>query len=285
MGKTTENIEYYLDPENDKDYLQDLLLNIKEAFKNQENLNFKIVEPKEKGFLVKAGGLFGYVSYNHMPWEYISINYWNNASDFLINQIFTGKIHKLDENPISIIIDGKTQSFEKPQLTEFNQYRGIVLNKAKYGLFIDIGFHFNWKYGSLLGLLHKSGLIDPTDYDNANNGKEITATFCGYNQEGKLIFGDNIDRGKWMTDELYQLIGTVQKVKVVKKDGENIKYLVLNKHKARIPVMQEHYPNFRASAKKFIEKLENEQVIDCFVMRMNKTKDCFVLKLLIEPKN
>lgn len=285
MGKTTENIEHYLDPENDKDYLQDLLINIKEAYTNQENLNFRIVERKEKGFSVKVNGLFAYVSFNYMPWEYVSVNHWHNVSDFLINKIFKGKVHILEENPISIIIDGKIQTFEKPHLTEFNQYNGIVLNKAKYGLFVDIGYHFDWKYGSMLGLIHKSSMLDKIDYENVVEGNEITTTFCGYNTNGKLIFGDNRDREIWMTNELQNLIGTVQKVKVLKKDNEPIDYYVLRKYKARIPISQAYYPNFRTSAEKFINQLENEQEIDCLIMRMNKTKDSFILKLLIKPKN
>jgi len=70
LGKTAENIEYYLDSKNDKDYLQDLLLNIKKAYKNQTKLTFRIVKPKDKGFLVKVGGLFAFVSFNHFGWSY-----------------------------------------------------------------------------------------------------------------------------------------------------------------------------------------------------------------------
>ena len=75
MGKTAENIEYYLDSKNDKDYLQDLLLNIKKAYTNQESLTFRIVEPKKKGFLVKVSGLFAYVSFKHLGWSYPSIEF------------------------------------------------------------------------------------------------------------------------------------------------------------------------------------------------------------------
>ncbi len=284
MGKTAENIEYYLDPKNDKDYLQDLFLNIKTAYENQKKLNFKIVEIKEKGFLVKASGLFAYVSFLHMPWEYPSVDYWHNISDFLIGKVFKGKVYDLKENPISIILDGKVTTFEKPKLTEFKQYKGIVLHKAKYGLFIDIGYHFNWKYGSLFGLIHKSSMAK-ADYASACVGTLITTTFCDYNYEGKLILGDNRDRIKWMTKELQQLIGTIQKVKVIKNKDKPVEYYVLSKHKAQLPINQLFYPNFKNSAKKFITNLEHEEVIDCLIVRMNKTKDCFILKLLIEPKN
>ena len=197
MGKTTENIEYYLDSKNDKDYLQDLLLNIKNAYTNQENLTFRIVEPKEKGFLVKVGGLFAFVSFNHLGWSYPSIEFWTNASKSIVGSFFTGKIHNVEENPISIKIDAKEQEFDNPNLEKYAEYHGVILQKTKYGVFVDLGFHFNWKFGSLLGLVHKSTLINESDYDNWKVGEEIITLFQGHNENGQPILGDNRERGKW----------------------------------------------------------------------------------------
>lgn len=282
MGKTTENIEYYLDPENDKDYLQDLLLNIKEVYANQESLTFQIVEPKEKGFTAKIGGLFAFISFNHFGWSYPTLEYWKNVSKSLAGSYFTGKIHNVEENPISIQIDAKEQIFDKPNLEKYGEYRGVIAEKPKYGIFVDLGLHFNWKYGSLLGLVHKSTLLDQTDYENWNVGEQITTLYQGLNENGQIVLGDNRERGKWLNGEMDKLIGTIQKVSVVINENGKSEFYVLGEHKAGIPILKEYYPNFRTTAKKYVYGLKNGEIIDCEVVKINKRKDSFVLKLLIE---
>lgn len=282
MGKTAENIEYYLDPKNEKDYLQDLLLNIKEAHTSQENLTFRIVEPKEKGFTVKVGGLFAFISFNHFGWSYPSIEFWKNASNSLVGSYFTGKIHNVEENSISIQIDAKEQIFNKPNLVKFSEYRGVIVQKPKYGIFVDLGLHFNWKFGSLLGLVHKSTLINQTDYENWNVGEQITTLFQGFNENEQLVLGDNRERGKWLNGEMDKLINTIQKVSVVINENGKSEFYVLGEHKATIPIKKEFYPNFRTTAKKYIYGLKNGEIIDCEIIKINKRKDGFVLKLLIE---
>ncbi len=286
MTKTKENIEYYLDSKNDKDYLQDLVFNIKEAYTNQEKLTFQIVKPKQKGFLIKIGGLFAFVSFKHLGWTYPSIQFWENASRFLVGAYFTAKIHDVQEHPISIRINAREQKFENPNLEKYTKYRGVILQKAKYGIFVDLGIHFNWKFGSLLGLIHKSTLINESDYDNWDVKQEIVTLFQGYNQDGKLILGDNRERGKWTNGEMGKLIGTNQKVSVVIPENGKHEFYVLGKHKATIPIKKEYYPNFITTVKKYICALKNEEIINCEIMRINKKKDSFVLKLIIEsPKS
>lgn len=279
MGKTEENIEHYLDPKNDKDYLQDLLLNIKEAYVNQENLTFRIVKPREKGFTVKIGGLFAYISFKHLGWRYPSIEFWRNASNYLIGSFFTGKIHKVFENPISIRVDAKEQDFGRPNLKKYAKYRGVILQKTKYGLFVDLGLHFDWKFGSILGLLYRSLLVNETDYENANEGNEIWATFQGFNKDGQVILGDDKKRGKWITGEMDELIGTVQSVTVIINENNRKEFYVQDEHKASIPVTKKSYPGFRAVVKKYISGLKHQQIIECEIIRINRRKNCYVLKL------
>jgi ribosomal protein S1 len=283
LGKTAKNIEYYLDLKNDKDYLQDLLLNIKKAFINQENLTFRIVEPKERGFLIKVGGLFAFVSFKHFGWKYPSIEFWRNASNSIVGKFFTGKIHNVEENPISIQIDAKEQKFENPNLEKYSKYRGIILQKPNYGVFVDLGFHFNWKFGSILGLIHISTFMNESDYENCKLGDEIETVFQGLNENNQPILGDYIERGKWTNGEMEKLIGTIQKVSVLINEDEKPEFYVLGKHKATIPINKALYPNFRTTAKKYTYGLKNGEIIDCEIVKINSKKDSFVLKLTIEP--
>jgi hypothetical protein len=283
LGKTAENIEYYLDSKNDKDYLQDLLLNVKNAFINQENLTFQIVEPKEKGFLVKVSGLFAYVYFKHFGWPYPSIEFWKNVSNSIIGNFFTGKIYSVEENPISVQIDAKEQEFKNPNLEKYSKYRGIILQKTRYGFFVDLGFHFNWKCGSILGLIHISTFINKSEYENWKVGDEIETLFQGYNENNQPILRNNFERGKWSNGEMKRLIGTIQEVSVIFNENEKTEYYVLGEHKATVPIKKEFYPNFRTTAKKYTYGLKNGEIIECEIIKINRKKDSFVLKLIIEP--
>ena len=149
-------------------------------------MTFRIVRPKEKGFIVKVGGLFAFVSFNHLGWTYPTDQFWKNASHSLVGSFFRGKIYKVSENPISITINAKGQTFEKPDFEQDAAYRGVILHKSKYGVFVDLGLHFNWKFGSLMGLIRKSTLTNRSDYDSWYPGEEITARFQGFNRYGQL---------------------------------------------------------------------------------------------------
>ena len=282
MRKTAENIGYP-DPKNDKCYLQDLLLNIKQAYANQDDLTFKIVDPKEKGFTVKVGGLFAYVYYRHFGWSYPSMEFWKNVSKYLVGNFFRGKIHKVKESPILIQIDAKGQIFKKPNLQKYKVYKGVIAQKTKYGAFVDLGLHFNWKFGSLLGLIHKSALIDQIDYETWKAGEEIVTLFQGFNENGQLVLGNNRERGKWLNGEMDKFIGTIQKTTVRINENGQTEFYVLGEHKGKAPMLKEFYPDFRTAAKKYACGLKNDETIDCEIVRINKRKDNFVLKLLVDP--
>ena len=288
MGKTTENIEYYLDPKNDKDYLQDLLLKIKEAYTNQENLTYRIVEPKKKGFAVKVGGLFAFVSFNHLGWSYPSIEYWQNISNHLVDNYFTCKIHKVEENPILIQIDAKEQAFGNPNLEKFAKYQGVILQKTKYGVFVDLGFHFNWKFGSLVGLVHKSTLTYESDFEKWNNGGIITILFLGFNENGQMVLEDEKLAEEWFTDKIENLIGSLQKVEVIINNRGKKKFYVKDKYKAVLPINTRMYPEYDiVKIEKLFNELENNQTISCKIIDINYKTRSLILKwsLKIEPQN
>jgi len=80
-----------------------------------------------------------------------------------------------------------------------------------------------------------------------------------------------------------KLIGTIQKTTVSINESGKLEYFVLGKHKATVPIKKEFYPNFRTTAKKYTYGLKNGEIIDCEIIKINRKKDSFVLKLTIEP--
>ena len=284
MAKTPENIEYYLDPKNDKDYLQDLLVDIKMAQASQEPLIFRIVEPKEKGFLVKVGGLFGFVPYPHFCWNYPNIESWKNISPLLIGRYFKGRIYLLEEDPILILINAKGQGHEKPTLEKYSPYKGVVVQKRKYGLFVDLGIHFNWLQGSITGLIHKSTFPSRSDFESFAVGDIIYTNYNGTHENGHMILGTYRDgEEKWHNGEMEQYVGTIQKTVVVRNELDHTEFYVLGVHKGSAPALKEFYPNFRKAARNHIFGIKHGEIIDCEIIRINKRRDSFILKLPLEP--
>lgn len=283
MGKTAANIEHYLDPKNDKEYLKDLLFGINNCYLSKETVTFMIVAAKRKGFLVKVGGLFAYISFNHFAWSYPSIEFWRNAAKSMVGHYFTGKIYKVQENPISIQVDAKGQKFNPPNLIKYAKYRGVVLRKTNYGFFVDLGGHFHWKFGAIVGLVHNATFLNGIQDANWKVGDEIETLFQGYNDKNQPILGDNRDHGKWSNGELLDLIGTIQRVTVKLDEDKHPTFYVLNAHEATIPIKKEFYPGFRTRAKKYLYSLKDRDVINCEVVKINSKKNSFVLKLCIDP--
>jgi ribosomal protein S1 len=281
MGITEQNIGNNHEENNDKDYVKDLFFKIKTAFEKQEDVTFRIVEAKEKGFVVKVGGLYAYISFAHLSWTYPNADYWKNAATSLVDCFFSGKIHSLSENPISILLDARNQQFETPMLDKYRAYRGVILQKSGYGFFVDLGVHFKWKYGSLLGLLHKTALQHPSDFENWNAGDNIEIIFQGINDKGQIILSNNRDRNSWLNGEIDTLIGTTQQVTVTRNDSDHLSFKVLGKYNAGVPMLKAFYPNTLPEAKKYLNNLQNEQIIYCEVVKINKKRDGLVLRLLI----
>jgi hypothetical protein len=268
--------------ETHKEYLQDLLAKIKSSYEKNEEVTFRIVEAKEKGFVVKVGGLFAYISFVHFGWSYPTADYWKNTATSLVDCFFRGKIHTLSENPISILLDARNQQFATPELDKYRAYRGVILQKSGYGFFVDLGVHFKWKYGSLLGLLHKTALQNPSDFEKWNVEDEIEIIFQGINEKGQILLSNNRDRNNWLNGEIDALIGTTQQVIVTRNDNDHLSFKVLGKYNAGVPMLKAFYPNSLPVAKKYLNNLQNEQTIYCEVVKMNKKRDGLILKLLID---
>lgn len=280
MAKTLENIRPDIDSCDNKEYLKDLLWNINQHLQNGTSLTFKVESVKESGFLVKVGGLFAFLSFKHFCWSYPTVSFWQNVAKYIVGCCFTCKIHMVSENPIQIKVDAKQHVFKKPILVQNKVYRCVIVQKSKYGFFVDLGLHFNWKFGSILGLIHMSMLTNPYDYDRWQSGEEIETLYHGNDETGKIILGDNCDRAKWRNSELTNLIGTIQKTTVIIDEYGQRRFYVLGEYAARIPLSKEYYSNFRSGAKKFVDELRHGQIIDCEVVKINKRKDLFILMLL-----
>ncbi len=257
-----------------KAYLSQRVANFEKQIIEHENHPFKIVDIREKGFIVKTYGLFGYVSFYHMPWKYKSVDSWRTVFPYIKGKVLFGKVYKFEKKPLLIILDGEIQQFKKPELFENTKYKGVIINKTNFGVFVDIGYHYNWRFGSLSGLLHRLNFENEKLFEKSNTGELIELEFWGYAENKQLIFGQRPELKEWFTGEIEKQIGAVLPVNVVKDNGET-RYLVENKYNASLPVTKTQYPNNLTQIKRAVRKLIDGDIIHCEIIKVNRTKRSF----------
>ncbi|MDI3525930.1 MAG: small subunit ribosomal protein [Tenuifilum sp.] len=270
-----------LNSKDDKEYLANLVERLECLKAENKCVPFTINSVKEKGFVVKVWGLFAYVSFFHMPWKYNSVEFWKPVSKHLIGKKFYCNIYSIQKEPLSILVNAECHHFRQINLVENSEYLGIVMNKAKYGIFIDIGYHFNWEYGSFVGLMHISN-FSVNEYEQIGVGDIVNTIFYGYTEDRKIILGNSTIQKEWLTGELENLVGTIQEVKMKITENGKRAFYVKEKFKTTIPIRKIYYPGCKSKAKKLIYSLNDNDVIQCEILKINKRRKVFVSKLLLD---
>lgn len=260
------------------DYLPKLVDGIERQIENGGNLPFIIADIRERGFIIKIGGLYGFVSYLHMPWKYRNIDSWQAVFPTFKGKIFFCKIFHLEKNPLSIIVNGEIPQFKKYDLIENENYKGIIIQKTSIGLFIDIGYNFNWECGSIVGMLHKDNFDTDEAFNQTKTGDIIETTFWGYNENKQPLLGINSQLKEWLTREIDKFIGEIFAVKVVKINDNVINYCIADKYNATLPITRTIYGAQRTHIKNAVKQLCNGDIINCEVIHINHHNKELVLK-------
>jgi hypothetical protein len=273
-----DRIEEIPNNSNQKKYLSELIDNIEKQKEENNSLPFKIISIKNKGFAVKVAGLYAYISFNHMPWQYKNNIAWKAIFPFITGKVFFCKVFRIEKDPIFILINAEIPQFQKAEINCIEKYKGVVINKTRFGIFADIGYSFKWKCGSLVGLLHKSNFNDIEEYDKIEIGQIIESFFLGYFEENQMILGNNPEMKVWYSGELDYYIGKDVQVKVIKTDTEKNAFKVEGKYPATLSLTSLNYPENKTQIKQAIKNLNNDEIIHCKVLGVNKKLRLFHLK-------
>ena len=263
-----------------KEYLEKCVENLETRSLEDVNLPFKIIKLKNTGFVVKVSGLYAFIAFNHMPWEYNKINYWISISPKLIGKIFYCKIHSIKKEPsLSIIINGKIPQFKKTELIIGESYSGIILTKVSSGILIDIGYHFDWKCGSFVGFLHKLQIDSLKLLSSCSVGDEIEIVYQGLNENGHSLNFQTREIFDWSNGIPQGLLGQVVLVHVVREGNEKeINLLVNGKYRGRMI--------YKFGSKQTIRKIKNNlkdgEIIHCEVIDFNEKGRILKLKWAVE---
>ena len=268
-----------------KNYLSILVDNLEKLIEKDENLPFRITGIKTNGFLVKIAGLYGYVAFQFMPWKYSKSFYWRAVSPTLINKVFFCKVYQFTKEPLSIILNSEIPQFKKVRLIENEPYKGIIINKVSFGVFVDIGVHFHWQCGSLTGLLHKSNFDTRERFDAIKTGDEIEVFFWGLNNSDEMQFGCKTELMEWLNGNINDLTGEVLPVRIVKNAvDEKIEFIVAEKYSGTLPVTKTIYENKRKRMISAIHLFIHDDVIHCEVLKANKINRTLQLKWEMEAE-
>lgn len=220
-----------------------------------------------------------------MPWNYDSFEQWRAVSKHLIGKEFTCEIYSINEKerPVQIRINAQNHNFESTRLIEFEQYKCVVMQKSKYGLFVDLGYHFDWEYGSFIGLIHKSTYKNDDTLLDAQLGDVVKTYFHGMKKHGGLkkrglIFGNENVQKEWLTGELEKLIKTEQTAMLMEDENGKRVFFIDGKYRTVIHIDENTFPN-KKSIKKELKSLKLYSKFDCKILRISKMNN-FVSELL-----
>jgi len=251
------------------DWLERLFDNIERVREQEMVVPFRIINIRTSGFQVKIKGLFGFVPFSLMPWKYNNSECWAAIFSSLKEKTFFGKVITFEKSLISsrftrIIVDAKVRMFKEVDLYSDVDYSGIVFYKNIYGVFIEIGVHFNWKYGSIQGFLPVSRFPDPESYLKCEPGQQINVNILEKKEKG-YIFKDARYR------DLYTIyVGKTIQAKTVRSDTNDLIFLVEDQYKAKMPIRREIYGNDTDLIMKIRNSLPDGTIINCEVLNVSK---------------
>lgn len=266
-----------------KEWLDRLVKEIEEHRYNFESLPFKIVELKETEFLVKVNGLFAFISFYHMPWKYYDTDTWIAIAPDLIDRKFYCKIHKIEKDPLFIIVNGDIPQFKKVELTVGEEYVGLITKKTDYGLFIDIGHHFNWRCGSVVGLMHKSQAKKNEKLSHFAIGQQISIIYQGLNENGQYLFSTDREKTDWQLGVPQNLIGEIIWARVIREEKSNqIDLLIRGIYKAKLTIDKSHTSKYKRKLKQLKNGLVNGQIVNCEILEADEKNRTLKVKWLAE---
>ncbi|MFV0346769.1 MAG: hypothetical protein ACK5IQ_11065 [Bacteroidales bacterium] len=266
-----------------KEWIAERIEEIQKHKDNLESLPFKIEKLSKKGFLTKVKGLYSYISFYHMPWKYSAITSWKAIAPSLIGKRFYCKIYEVEKNQTKIVLDGEVAQFKKVELVVGEEYTGLIIAKYSFGLLIDIGYHFDWKCGSLPGLLHKSQFPDGEKKQDFQLGQEIEIVYQKTIDTEHRIFCSDKTLIDWQMGIPQGLLGQLTWARVIQTPNNNISLLVAGKYKSALSFSKNEFPNLSKWKRSLLKnKLKPDDIINCEVLEANTEKRTLKVKCLVE---
>ncbi|MBT8243881.1 MAG: hypothetical protein HKP48_03055 [Winogradskyella sp.] len=179
------------DPKEEEQSLEDIVPILKnklvKAHQDKEVVIFKIIRAKKTGFLVKVKGIYAFVPFSLMAWDYQLMS-WKVMERELIGYKFFAQIIEIDLTKNRIILDAKVTEFNDFKLIDGHTYKCIILSKHKDYIIVELGHRFQWKYGSQCYMVRlDSPNYTEIDYSIHSISDEINLTYVNSAHNWKKI--------------------------------------------------------------------------------------------------
>ncbi|MDR0541550.1 MAG: hypothetical protein LBH19_04980 [Dysgonamonadaceae bacterium] len=235
-----------------------LFQELETAQKENKNVYFRLYKYLDTDLIVKANGLFAHLPFDLTPWHYPHSHYWKYVIPTAMGGRYRCKVVETsrEANPhFSIHVDATVHELHEAELVENAEYKGIVLEIFDDRLLVDIGLHFRWKYGALMGYMPISKNVDLT----IEAGEKIKVKYTG-KDERYLQFApmEDVDFASY--------IGNAVWVQVCKAEGTAPYYMVEGKYRAEMPVTRTVYPEKKRKMQRLKGQWQNGDIVNCEVI-------------------
>jgi hypothetical protein len=263
------------------DFFEKLFAQVEEAKKMDKKIPFKVFFLNEDKLVVKVRGLFAQLPLQQMAWQYPDLAYWKCIFPTLAGREFKCKImeaERKENERFHIVVDAGSHVFREMELIENAEYTGIILQKTKEETLIDIGFHFEWKYGSLCGFLPLADLINPETVQSYEPSEKITIAYKGRDERGlQFAAVEAIDLAA-------EFVGKTVWVQIGKKDDTAPYFMVKGKYRADLPITKLIYPKKKKKIQRLRNKWQNGDIINCEVLDFKSKRGLIIKWIDDEPE-
>ncbi|MDR1738607.1 MAG: hypothetical protein LBR66_07335 [Candidatus Symbiothrix sp.] len=256
---------------------EQLFRNLEAAQVADKRMYFRFARYTDNGLWVKTGGMIAFMPFESAPWKYPVNQYWQYIMPTLTKTRFRCKVietKRIEDARYEIKVDAGSYPPHSIPLVIGAEHTGIVLEKNEQELLVDIGVHFRWRYGSMMGVLPVAEWKGEQSWDEINVQDFVKLIFIDKNEKG-LVFTQTFE------DEVPLTIGQIVTVQVHR--GENVApyFMIDGKYKADMPVTKLIYPEKKRRMQKLKGHWADGDLIKCEVLDF-KPKRGWVVKCIDE---
>ncbi len=258
---------------------------IRYMYENSEKTLFSIKKIMPDGFIVVSNDFENYVLFKDMPWTYYNVEYWGVIAPFLYNKLFYGTIKSFTKNPFEFALTSIEDQFEKAELNYDIDYEGVIIKKDLTYLLVDLGYHFNWKCGSIIGILNKSSFLYSNFNPDFEVGNLIKIKYNGTFDNGQVKLIKDKDTVFWSNLDIKDFSGLVVDVRYYKNTLNYYEFWVKDRYKGMLAFEYGVYGEDLIEVLELRNNLRNNDVIKCLIISINPFIGYFSLKWLAPTKS
>lgn len=259
---------------------------LQQVYENQTNIPFKIIGINEKGFVARIYGFKAFVSFHHMPFYYENNQAWEFLFPLFKEILFFAKIYAIIGEGECYLLNANISQFKTVELNHKTSYKGIIIHKTSSYCLIEMGASFNWKYGSIKGLLPNSKLDQIIYLKDLNIGDSVSVYVYDKHQKGGYLVQGAISSRDWETASIWELLDKKAIAKVT-FHGKKRVYIVDGKYKGNIIIDKKSYKNsifLRHAVKGMVNRLQEGEEIHVQVIRINENLQTLELRWIIDEE-